>query len=96
MTCSDNSTYEADHVIVTVPLGVLKRDYTTMFTPELPVSKRNAIEGMSFGTMNKILLEFERPFWTNSEWSGKIRLKDSKSERNLTESFLCRFWHYLD
>jgi spermine oxidase len=88
VTCSDNTTFEADHVIVTVPLGVLKRDYTTMFTPELPLSKRNAIEGLSVGTMNKILLEFERPFWTNSEWSGKNQTKDSNMYRNRLDNFI--------
>lgn len=34
----------ADHVIVTVPLGVLKENYTSMFHPPLPSSKVNVIK----------------------------------------------------
>jgi monoamine oxidase len=67
--CTDGTSYSADHVIVTVSLGVLKHDYKTLFTPELPLTKQFAIEGIAFGTMDKILLEFEEPFWP-SEWNG--------------------------
>lgn len=67
--CSDGSTYNADHVIVSVPLGVLKHNYTTLFTPQLPKIKKNAIQGISFGTVGKIYLEFEKPWWP-SDWVG--------------------------
>lgn len=67
--CSDGSTYNADHVIVSVPLGVLKHNYTTLFTPPLPKIKKNAIQGISFGTVGKIYLEFEMPWWPN-DWVG--------------------------
>jgi monoamine oxidase len=62
--CSDGSEYDADHVIITVSLGVLKKFHKTLFTPELPEIKKNAIEGFSIGTVNKIFMEFEKPFWT--------------------------------
>lgn len=67
--CSDGSAYNADHVIVSVPLGVLKHNYTTLFTPPLPKIKKNAIQGISFGTVGKIYLEFEKPWWPN-DWVG--------------------------
>lgn len=67
----DNSTFEAKHVIVTVSLGVLKANHKTMFTPPLPSINVNSIEGLPFGTLNKIVLEFEKPFWTD-DWSGAI------------------------
>lgn len=40
-----------------------------MFSPELPQMKVNAIQGLGIGTVNKIFLEFEKPFW-NPEWQG--------------------------
>ncbi|XP_039435652.1 spermine oxidase-like [Culex pipiens pallens] len=63
VTCEDNSNYEADHVIVTVPLGVLKEKHQTLFTPTLPTTHTNAIEGLNSGNVNKAFLEFETPFW---------------------------------
>lgn len=69
MTCSDGSNYIADHVIVTVSLGVLKESWATMFTPSLPKPKQDAISGLSIGTVGKIFMEFDKPFWPDS-WSG--------------------------
>ncbi|XP_043912878.1 peroxisomal N(1)-acetyl-spermine/spermidine oxidase-like isoform X2 [Protopterus annectens] len=54
---------QADHVIVTVPLGYLKHHYRTFFHPPLPSAKVESIQKISFGTNNKIFLEFEKPFW---------------------------------
>eukprot|EP00299_Pterocystis_sp_00344_P010820 c4937_g1_i1.p1 GENE.c4937_g1_i1~~c4937_g1_i1.p1 ORF type:complete len:504 (-),score=112.48 c4937_g1_i1:82-1548(-) len=60
-----DSTYTADKVIVTVPLGVLKAQSIT-FTPPLPSKKLQAIERMGFGTVAKLILEFDEVFWENS------------------------------
>ena len=56
----------ADHVIVTSSLGFLKRHAHTMFRPLLPTDKMAAIQRMGFGTVNKIFLQFETPFWDNN------------------------------
>ncbi|XP_055607205.1 spermine oxidase-like [Uranotaenia lowii] len=76
VTCADGSQYNANHVILTVSLGVLKQGAQRMFNPKLPAIKMNAIEGIFFGTVNKIIMEFEKPFWTelgnsfNFLWNG--------------------------
>lgn len=57
---------ECDHVIVTVSLGFLKRNQTSLFTPPLPESKRELIKSLGFGTVNKIVLQFDRPYWNKS------------------------------
>ncbi|XP_053663422.1 spermine oxidase-like [Anopheles marshallii] len=57
----DGTTYDADHVIVTVSLGVLKENYRTMFTPALPTVNQQAITGLYFGTVNKIFVLFDAP-----------------------------------
>lgn len=60
--CVNGDTYYADHVICTVPLGVLKDHHEEMFSPGLPQYKLESIEGLLFGTVDKIFLEYERPF----------------------------------
>lgn len=67
--CTDGSVYDADHVIVTVPLGYLKANHRTMFKPQLPLVKVNSIENIQFGVMDKIIMEFARPFWPEN-WGG--------------------------
>lgn len=67
--CTDDTCFEADHVIVTCSLGVLKENYETMFIPELPQQKKSAIQGLSIGTVDKIYVEFEKPFW-EPNWQG--------------------------
>jgi monoamine oxidase len=50
------------HVVVTVPLGVLKRD-RPRFAPGLPKDRLAAIERLGFGRYEKVVLRFDRPFW---------------------------------
>ena len=64
--CSDGSTYEADHVIVTTSLGVLKYKCgqeapEPLFSPPLPQEKLAAIQKLGMGRVNKLLLEFPHP-----------------------------------
>lgn len=67
--CSDGTSYDADFVIFTGSLGVLKETYRDMFVPRLPAVKANAIEGLTLGTVDKLYLEFATPFWP-SDWEG--------------------------
>lgn len=61
--------YEADHVVVTVSLGVLKDRVDSMFHPPLPIEKKRAIVGLGYGSVGKIFLEFPTPFWPDN-WFG--------------------------
>lgn len=67
--CKDGIIYSADHVICTVSLGVLKERHLSMFDPLLPLWKYDSIDGMMIGTVDKIYLEFDKPFW-NEDWNG--------------------------
>ena len=55
-------TFQADMVLCTVPLGVLKKK-TIIFEPELPARKLEAIEKMGFGLLNKVAMVFPHVFW---------------------------------
>jgi monoamine oxidase len=49
-------------IIITIPLGCLKRE-TILFEPPLPDWKREAINKMGLGLMNKLILQFSNDFW---------------------------------
>ncbi|KAM9345431.1 peroxisomal N(1)-acetyl-spermine/spermidine oxidase-like [Symphorus nematophorus] len=61
--CDDGERIAADHVIVTVPLGYLKKHHSTLFCPPLPAHKLHSVQKLGFGTCNKIHVEFESPWW---------------------------------
>ncbi|XP_052894422.1 spermine oxidase-like [Anopheles moucheti] len=71
VTCTNGATFSANHLILTVSLGVLQDMHTLWFDPPLPDPKRNAIEGLYIGTIDKMFLEFEEPFWPqDNSWHG--------------------------
>jgi polyamine oxidase len=55
---------QADRVLVTVPLGVLKSNLI-QFDPPLSQPKQEAIRTAGFGNVVKIVLEFEKIFWSS-------------------------------
>ncbi len=54
--------YTARQVIITVPLGVLKRG-SIRFRPALNKSHQRAIDQLGVGLLNKLYLRFPRRFW---------------------------------
>lgn len=64
---TDRGVFEAEKVLVTVPLGVLKAD-AVEFVPPLPEAKRTAIARLGFGTLNKIALHYAQPFWPTEQY----------------------------
>ncbi|XP_051157870.1 uncharacterized protein LOC127279516 [Leptopilina boulardi] len=60
---TNGDTHTGDHVIVTCSVGVLKDEHKSFFKPVLPEDKQKAIEGMGYGTVAKIFLFYEVPWW---------------------------------
>lgn len=61
-------TWGADQVVVTVPLGVLKKNQP-QFVPPLSAAKREAIDKLGMGLLNKCYLRFAKPFWPDDvDW----------------------------
>lgn len=79
IVCENKSVYYADHVICTVPLGVLKEKAASMFHPQLPAFKLESIDHLLFGTVDKIFLEYERPF-LNADISEVMFLWEAGAE----------------
>lgn len=65
-------TLRAEHVVVSVPLGVLKSG-AIEFTPGLPEPKRKAIAALRMGVLNKCFLRFPRAFWPGEvDWIERV------------------------
>lgn len=84
VVCENNNVYYADHVICTVPLGVLKEKADTMFSPKLPDFKLESIDHLLFGTVDKIFLEYERPF-LNADISEVMFLWETSASGDVDE-----------
>lgn len=59
---TNRKNYTADKVIVTVPLGVLKKN-VIQFNPSLPAIKQQAISAIGMGLFDIIGLRFPTAFW---------------------------------
>ena len=72
LTTAAGATFEAAGVIVTVPLGVLKKGRIS-FRPSLPLRKRNAVARLEMGVLNKTCLLFDEVFWDRDiEFIGRV------------------------
>jgi len=56
------NNYKADIVVVTVPLGILKKNYIK-FRPRLSLEKTRIIQSIPLLKINKVFVEFEEKFW---------------------------------
>jgi monoamine oxidase len=66
----EQRTWSASHVIVTVPIGVLKAG-AIVFKPPLPRNKQRAINALGSGAYKKIYMEFREVFWGSEEEGGE-------------------------
>lgn len=76
VTTASGEKHEADKVLVTVSIGVLKSN-TIAFSPELSTRKKKAIESITFHPGIKVALKFSEKFYPNV-----IHCKAKKGEKN--------------
>jgi monoamine oxidase len=62
ITLKNHQKYFADSILRTIPVGVLKAEHIK-FSPKLSAKKQKAINHTGIGLQNKVILEFEKPFW---------------------------------
>lgn len=62
VTTGDGNTEAFDQVVLTAPLGWLKRN-RRVFSPELPPRLSQAIDNVGYGNLEKIFIRFPKAFW---------------------------------
>ncbi len=80
VTSSDASTglrrrWRCRRVVCAVPPQALA---TVRFEPPLPPSVRYVVQGMTSGDVTKFVVQFERAFWRESGFSGRIAYMGGK------------------
>ncbi|KAF5272013.1 hypothetical protein FQR65_LT04994 [Abscondita terminalis] len=66
VTCTDQTQFVADHVILTVSLGVLKNQHKSLIQPPLTDDKTRAVDQLGMDAIMKVMLYFEQPWWNNT------------------------------
>ncbi len=66
LTNQSGEAHLCDHVIVTAPLGVLKKQELLCFSPQLPESKLKSINNLGLARLDKLFLEFDKVFWDST------------------------------
>ncbi|HRD63109.1 MAG TPA: NAD(P)/FAD-dependent oxidoreductase [Nocardioides sp.] len=62
----DGWSESGTHAVVTAPLGVLKSG-AVEFVPPLPPQRQAIIDRTGFGTLEKVVLAFDEPFWRDRD-----------------------------
>ncbi|RYP65257.1 hypothetical protein DL769_006369 [Monosporascus sp. CRB-8-3] len=76
--CENGATIDADYVVSTIPLGVLKHG-DVEFAPPLPSWKTDVIGRLGYGILNKIILVYREAFWdTSRDIFGVLRTPHSR------------------
>ncbi|KAL2405793.1 hypothetical protein ABEF95_003928 [Exophiala dermatitidis] len=70
LTTSTGEKLSFDEVVITCPLGWLKRNHASAFTPALPPRLTAAIEHINYGRLEKLYVTFPEAYWLKSHSEG--------------------------
>ncbi|CAI4216208.1 unnamed protein product [Parascedosporium putredinis] len=96
--CEDGTVIEADRIVSTIPLGVLKHG-DVEFNPPLPSWKVGPIQRLGYGVLNKVILVYKKPFWDQTRHIfGALRRPENVDSLDQVDyrSQRGRFFQFLD
>lgn len=73
ITLEDGSAIEANKVIITVPVSILRNSIT--FTPALPAAKTSTLQRIGMDPCIRVILDFKKNFWGEDSgfiWGGSV------------------------
>jgi len=84
-----------DKCIICLPLGVLKEQQASLFSPPLNAEKKEALSQLGAGCCEKLILRFDNIFWNVSTF-GTDRLYVSSVENACGGAPILVVWTYAD
>ncbi|KAJ2951109.1 hypothetical protein O0L34_g5494 [Tuta absoluta] len=94
IVCENGQSFFANHVICTIPLGVLKQQADTLFEPKLPQYKIESIERLLFSAVDKIFLEYERPFLNPEVTEIMLLWESSSTPEDMSQSWFKKIYSF--
>jgi polyamine oxidase len=76
---TSRGTFRGGHVVVTVPLGVLKSG-SIEFSPRLPAEKTAAIDRLAMAELEKVVLRYDDPFWQTPDSGNLLYVSEVQGE----------------
>lgn len=67
ITTSTGEQHSFNDVVITCPMGWLKRNHAKAFTPALPPCLSSAIESINYGRLEKLYVTFPSAFWVSED-----------------------------
>lgn len=92
--CENGQSISANHVICTIPLGVLKEQANSLFEPPLPQYKIESIERLLFSAVDKIFLEYDRPFLNPEVTEIMLLWEPSATPEDMAESWFKKIYSF--
>ena len=79
---SNNQLFEADRLILTIPIAILKRN-TITFTPSLPAERVDALRQVTMPDGIKVFMEFSERFYPDITYEGDLSaiLNETEGEK---------------
>ncbi|KAH8847230.1 hypothetical protein MCOR27_005174 [Pyricularia oryzae] len=71
VSTSKGRDYEFDEVVLTAPLGWVKKNLDA-FEPRLPLRLEKAIKNIGYGALEKVYLSFPKAFWLEPNANGQV------------------------
>lgn len=71
VSAANGRNYEFDEVVVTAPLGWLKKNLDA-FEPPLPPRLEQAVKNIGYGALEKVYLSFPKAFWLTPNVNGQV------------------------
>jgi len=87
---STSGLTQSHHVIVTLPIGVLKSRHQEIFSPRLPQDVVRSLQRTGAGRLSKIYLEWDSAWWTDKQDANKFL---AWSQEELSDISLPEEWY---
>lgn len=91
--CENGKKIYAEHVVLTVSLGVLKSACDRMFDPPLPQDKQESIQRLGFGIVDRINLYFDDPIVEPDVFRIELLWDDQRYKEEERNPDLANSWY---